>query len=235
MTTATRKMKALILEDSPLDGKVLLRFLEHLGFEAFLAKNQAQFLEIHLDKAPDICMIDLNIDVSGDGFVAIEKLKEIKSQSVIFVVSGETGILSVRKALDLGADDYILKPFDYQNLSIRLTRYFEEIMAPDKNRRVLPRPASAAHGEISIPIELISLKEERLYFQTNHLFLKEASVMIKSDILNQLLDAGGPHDFMVVNAEWSQARTAYVVEALWKQLGSDDLLRLRRNILKTSI
>ena len=112
-------MAKILVVDDNID---MLDTLEHLfgfyEFEVLRAENGKVGLEIAEKEQPGIILLDALMPVM-DGFEACEKLKQnpkTKEIPVIFLSANFTGQEHRKKGLELGADDYMLKPFNAKEL-----------------------------------------------------------------------------------------------------------------------
>ena len=103
----------LVVDDSRVIRKVSRRILEDLGFEVAEAADGVQAMAWCGAVLPDVILLDWRMPVM-DG---LEFLKKLRSQpggsepKVVFC-SVENDLDAIREALDAGADEYIMKPFD---------------------------------------------------------------------------------------------------------------------------
>jgi two-component system KDP operon response regulator KdpE len=111
-------LKILIIDDEPPIRKLLRMGLNTQGYDILDAPNGKTALEL-LDKAPDLVILDLGLpDIQG-----LELLRMIRArmESVPIVVLSSRGDEAGKvQALDLGADDYITKPFGMDELLARI-------------------------------------------------------------------------------------------------------------------
>lgn len=107
----------LVIEDDETMRVALKRIFESEGYKALTAADGTQ-LSIVLDDSPiDLIVLDVGLPWIN-GFELAQLLKEhedLKTIPLIFV-SGKTSELDVRRAFDLGANDYIKKPFDIDQI-----------------------------------------------------------------------------------------------------------------------
>ncbi len=107
----------MIVDDSKVIRKISRQIFEQAGFSVIEAENGAAALETLQEEAVDLVMLDWNMPVMT-GIEFIEKLNGLAlpvRPRVIFCTT-ESGLAFIRKAIDAGADDYVLKPFDSQTL-----------------------------------------------------------------------------------------------------------------------
>ncbi len=117
-------MRALIIDDSRAMRALLGRILTELGFEIGEAGNGREGLE-HLQAhgAPDVILVDWNMpEMSGIEFVeAVRAIREYDVARIIMVTT-ETEMTRVVKALGTGLDAYVMKPFTKDAVVAQLTR-----------------------------------------------------------------------------------------------------------------
>ncbi len=111
-------IKVLLVEDENAIIMGLQYCLEQEGFQCFTAMNGNDALIIHKKENPDIILLDLNLpDING--FQVMEKIRENSEVPIIFLTANLEEV-SIVKGLDMGADDYITKPFKTRELISRM-------------------------------------------------------------------------------------------------------------------
>ena len=113
-------VKILVVDDDEKIVRILKLQLEHNGFDVFEAQNADEALSI-LEKESNIALVLLDIMLPGiDGITLCKKLKKKYSKLKIIMVSARNQSLDVIKGLDSGADDYVKKPFIFDELLARI-------------------------------------------------------------------------------------------------------------------
>lgn len=111
------KKLILIVDDEPRIGKILSRRLALSGYRVLSITSGSEALESVRSQDPDIILLDI-VMPDMDGFQVLQKLRSFSNLPVIaFSASTENG----PKAIKLGANDFIAKPFDVEELEARLT------------------------------------------------------------------------------------------------------------------
>jgi DNA-binding response OmpR family regulator len=102
--------------------------LEREHFEVLEATNGAEAVTIATRERPDLLLIDLNMP-EMDGFEAIARLRKDFTLTTlpIIVITAEDGPGIEQRVLGLGADDYILKPFEPDSLLSRVNAVFRRL------------------------------------------------------------------------------------------------------------
>ena len=113
------KLKILIVEDEIPLMESMVSYLEMEGFKCEEATSYHAGL-CSLDKHDYICMlIDLNLP-DGDGLNLVKIAKQNQNNSGIIIISARNALEERVKGLELGADDYLVKPFHLSELVARI-------------------------------------------------------------------------------------------------------------------
>lgn len=109
------KNKVLIVDDEP-DILLMLRVnLEAEGYETLLASDGATALRRMEEERPDIVLLDIMMPIM-DGWGVLEKTDGFEPRPRIIMLSAKAGEDDVTRAWQLGADEYVTKPFDPDRL-----------------------------------------------------------------------------------------------------------------------
>jgi two-component system copper resistance phosphate regulon response regulator CusR len=111
-------MRILIVEDEPKTGDYLHKGLRESGFTADLARTGPDGLHLALEHDYDLLVLDVMLP-KMDGWAVLQKLREFKQTPVLFLTARDEIPDRVR-GLELGADDYLVKPFAFAELLARI-------------------------------------------------------------------------------------------------------------------
>jgi DNA-binding response OmpR family regulator len=131
------KAKILVIEDEK-DIRLGLKFLLEEFYEVDLADGGVSGIKAAIRNKPDLILLDLNMP-DLDGFQTCKALRseaEFNSTPIV-VLTAYNEIKERTKAFELGADDYISKPFDTNELLIRIRRKLDTFYATSKEKVVL--------------------------------------------------------------------------------------------------
>ena len=118
-------MKILLLEDDQILCASLQEFLELEGYTVDVAHRGLEVFDLTFEKEYDLYILDVNVpDV--DGFDVLSSLKEAGDTTPAIYITALTDINSIAKGFEIGADDYIKKPFDPEELVIRIKRKYQQ-------------------------------------------------------------------------------------------------------------
>ena len=117
VSNATSRL-CLITDDSSLVRRIARKALTRMGFDVDEAENGQIALDKCRTRMPDVVLLDWNMPVMNgiEFLVSLRRTEGGKSPNVIFCTT-ETDVEHIRLAVDAGADQYIMKPFDTESLS----------------------------------------------------------------------------------------------------------------------
>ena len=163
--------KVLIVDGDPATGRMLRMVLEAGRFRVFWSRSIAEGLAETLERHPDAIVLELNLP-DGDGFGALEAFREWTNAPVL-ILTGRAGIADKIRALDAGANDYLVKPFAPEELAARL-RVLLRDEPPASDGPLLVSGAlriDMATREMTsngIPLGLTATEEAVLYILARH-------------------------------------------------------------------
>jgi two-component system KDP operon response regulator KdpE len=119
MSTPSAPLRILVVDDEPAIRRFLRTSLTAQGYQIFEAETAKAALEAMRRNAPDVLVLDLGLP-DRDGFEVIQELRGAGSALPIIVLSSRSDEAGKVRALDLGADDYVTKPFGVDELLARV-------------------------------------------------------------------------------------------------------------------
>lgn len=114
--------KILIIDDDPQLVITLQYQLESLGFEVVSTGRGAQAFQIYEQRGPfSVIVLDVNLQ-EKDGFAILKEIREVDHRTGILMLTARHSDKDKISGLMLGADDYLCKPFNNEELMIRISR-----------------------------------------------------------------------------------------------------------------
>ena len=118
-------MKILLLEDDKILCASLQEFLELEGYSVDVAHRGPEVFDLTFEETYDLYILDINVpDVNG--FDVLSSLKEAGDTTPAIYITALTDIHSISKGFEIGVDDYIKKPFDPEELVIRIKSKYQQ-------------------------------------------------------------------------------------------------------------
>jgi two-component system, chemotaxis family, chemotaxis protein CheY len=116
-------VRAMVIDDSRAIRLILGKMLKELGFEVVDAENGAVAIErLKESEKVDIALVDWNMpEMNGYEFVCAVRKEEAYKDLPLMMVTTETEMSQVVKALEAGANEYVMKPFTKEMITEKLT------------------------------------------------------------------------------------------------------------------
>ncbi len=120
------KKKVLLVEDDQNFGAILRDYLELNDFEVVLARNGVEGGEKFNKEEFAICLLDVMMPYK-DGFTLAKEIRKVNSAVPIIFLTAKSMKEDVVKGYNLGADDYLTKPFDSDVLLLKMRAMFQRM------------------------------------------------------------------------------------------------------------
>ncbi len=124
--------RILLVEDDPILSETLSELLQTQGYNVTLASNGEEALEVTYEQSFEIMLFDVNI---GDfnGFELLKTLRESGNSIPCIFLTSLSDIASLSRGFEVGADDYLKKPFDFDELLVRIQALLRKSFASKEN------------------------------------------------------------------------------------------------------
>jgi DNA-binding response OmpR family regulator len=194
MTTA--QPHVAILDDEPEIRLMLAEALTEAGFRTTTYARATEFEAALKRTTPDVCLVDLGLP-DRDGLVLVHRLA-LESGATIIIISGRSQVQDRVMGLELGADDYIIKPFDPAEIVARVrARLRKPRMASERTPQIARFEGWAAYFD---SYTLISTTGESVPFSTAEgqvlrLFLESPRRLITRAQMQETLGGGAGESF----------------------------------------
>jgi len=183
-------MKILLLEDDLILHESLKIYLEMEDFEISSAFNAQDVYDITFENSFDLYIFDVNL-VGENGFEILKSLRDSGDITPAIYTTALVDITSVTKGFNMGADDYIKKPFDPEELVVRIkSRYMKSDNLTYKN--IVYNPITK---EIYQDKNLIILSN--ILSKIFHLFIINKNKIVANEILFEELENPNPNALRV--------------------------------------
>ncbi|CAD0003122.1 response regulator transcription factor [Flavobacterium salmonis] len=165
-------MKHILLVEDDFDyASILKQYLEFSGFKVSWKKNGKEALESLPGTKPDICILDVMMP-QMDGFTLAEKIVDQFPDTPFVFLTAKSLKEDKIKGLKLGADDYIVKPFEVEELILRIGNILKR---SQKNEEKVVLQQTFTIGSYTFDYENYLLKHQTI---THRITEKEAQLII---------------------------------------------------------
>lgn len=163
-------MDIFLLEDDDAIAMGLSYSLENEGYTVTVAKSVSQALEIINQKNFSMYLLDLTLP-DGSGYSVCKRIKEIGDFPVIFLTAYDDEV-NVVMGFELGADDYITKPFRLKELLVRIKSVFRRYNN------------DSGDGKIKVKDLVVNTNEAKVYKNGNEIVLTAMEYRLLLILLN---------------------------------------------------
>jgi len=212
-------MKILLLEDDNNLHQSLKAYLQMDNFEVFSAYNSEEVYSLTYTNKFDLYIFDVNVP-GDDGFKVLEYLKQSDDTTPAIYITALNDIKSISKAFEVGADDFIKKPFDPEELVLRIkNRYQSQEYISYKDIKYNPNTKDIIKSQKSIFLGIV-LKN------IFHDLMINKNKIVALDVLYEYLENPNPNALRVnisklktkLNLDIKNIReVGYILEDIWSR------------------
>ena len=212
-------MKIFLLEDDFALNKIIKISLQNRGFFVDSFSDGYKAVDVILNSKYDLYILDLNV-LGFDGHKILEFIRKDDLTVPIIMISAEIDIENIKKSYTLGCNDYIKKPFDFEELFLRIQYHLSHIKKDENNDFIVDLGYDFSFNLLeqtlfksSFEIEL-TIKEKLLL----SLLVKN----INNTVTNEMI-----HEYVWDSKEMEAVSMRTIVHKLKKKLKNGMILNLR--------
>lgn len=192
-----KKALVLVVDDDVRILRMMKRMLELEGFQTLIANNGDMALKTFDKETPDLVLLDIMMP-DMDGYTVCQRIREF-SQIPIIMVTARGDDKEKVEGLDIGADDYVTKPFSASELAARVRAVLRRITSQDRPREVIFRYTDLvidyASRRVMVNDEELKLTSTE-YKLLSYISLNAGRVVTPDQLLNKVWGEeyiGAPH------------------------------------------
>ena len=208
--------RVLVVDDEPVVTEVIDRYLSREGFEVSIAADGAQALDLAHSWAPDLIVLDLMLP-NVDGLEVCRQLRR-QSQVPIIMLTARGEETDRVVGLELGADDYIVKPFSPRELVARVKTVL---------RRTASAPAQSPGGTLRFDALTLNPQSRKVTLRDTevHLTSKEFDLLLflashpgqvftREQLMDQVWDYTYAADYSTITVHIRRLREKVEIDAM---------------------
>lgn len=113
MAESVGPITLLIIDDDPAACRIFKKIIEKEGYRVLTATDAGKGLRLIKEKSPEIVFLDIKMP-RIDGIELLRRIRKANQNVIVIMLTGFATLDTARKAMELGAHDYVTKPFDLE-------------------------------------------------------------------------------------------------------------------------
>ena len=177
--------KILVVEDEPRVIKLVSEVLKAVGYQVITATSGQLAIEMVALEQPDLVLLDILLPYDLDGYEVCRRIREF-SQVPIIMLTAKAQEIDVLQGFNMGADDYLTKPFSAKELLARVRAVLRRVQRPEE---LVTATLTCGELEINFARHSVKMRGERVsltrteYDLLRQLALNVNRVMLHPDLL----------------------------------------------------
>ena len=183
MTELANPTRVLIIEDDPNIVDLMRANLAVRGFDTLVSLDGSKALALLETEQPDMVLLDLTLP-EADGFELCRQIRE-QSNVAIIVVSARGGERDKVTALNMGADDYMTKPFGIEELLARILATLRRTRPAEAGSEVAPSVITIGDVEVDLVAQQVRLAGEEVHLTPTEFALLRELALNRGKLLSR--------------------------------------------------
>jgi two-component system KDP operon response regulator KdpE len=177
--------KILVVDDEPRVVQLVSKVLEAVGYQVIAAANGEPAIEMVALEQPDLVLLDILLPRGLDGYEICRRIREFSEVPVI-MLTAKAQDTDVLRGFDVGADDYLTKPFNAKELVARVRAVLRRTQRPEE---MVTATLTCGELEINFARRAVKVRGEKVsltrteYALLRQLALNANRVMLHQDLL----------------------------------------------------
>jgi len=165
--------KILIVDDEPRIVRLVTEILRALGYQVISASDADSALELVVMEQPELILLDILLPHGVDGYEVCERIREFSTIPII-MLTAKAQESDMLKGFDVGADDYLTKPFSAKELLARVKAVLRRTYHPEENITTVQHCGDI---EIDFARHRVKVREESIHLtRTEYALLRQLAL-----------------------------------------------------------
>jgi DNA-binding response OmpR family regulator len=183
--------KILVVEDEPRVVRLVSEVLNAVGYQVITATSGQPAIEMVALEQPDLVLLDILLPHDLDGYQVCRRIREFSAVPVI-MLTAKAQEIDMLRGFDVGADDYLTKPFSAKELLARVKAVLRRAQRPEE---LVTATSTCGELEVNFARHTVKMRGERVsltrteYDLLRQLALNVNRVMLHQDLLTAVWGA----------------------------------------------
>ncbi|MEO5970163.1 MAG: response regulator [Bdellovibrionia bacterium] len=210
--SADRVPLVYVVDDEESFNSLLALVLKRYGIRSETFQSSRAVLKKVKTHPPDLCIVDLNLGPHEKGYDLIASLRQLGNPDMpIIICSSDKERQVISHALEMGANDYLLKPLDREVLTAKLLQYIKTaelgFSLGETNSGGIYQTEIETHLHLNPKISQV--EESGLTIISKHLILKGSVVHLEGEVIREISGRDKPLMVTIVSSELNPGEEIY--------------------------
>ena len=174
--------KILVVEDEPRVVRLVSEVLKAVGYQVVAATSGQAALEMAALEQPNLVLLDILLPHDLDGYEVCRRIREFSDVPVI-MLTAKAQESDMLQGFDVGADDYLTKPFSAKELLARVRAVLRRVQRPEE---IITATLTCGELEIDFARHIVKMRGQRVALtRTEYALLRQLAVKAGAVVLHQ--------------------------------------------------
>jgi two-component system KDP operon response regulator KdpE len=174
--------KILVVEDEPRVVRLVSEVLKAVGYQVVAATSGQAALEMAALEQPNLVLLDILLPHNLDGYEVCRRIREFSDVPVI-MLTAKAQESDMLQGFDVGADDYLTKPFSAKELLARVRAVLRRVQRPEE---IITATLTCGELEIDFARHIVKMRGQRVALtRTEYALLRQLAVKAGAVVLHQ--------------------------------------------------
>lgn len=215
--------RILIVEDNEIISSEIKKNLKQWNYEVFIIKDFQKVMESFFDCSPHLVLLDVSLPFF-DGYHWCQEIRKLSKVPIVFISSASEN-MNIVMAMNLGGDDYILKPFDLTVLEAKIKALIRRTYDFGKGTEILEKEGLILNlSEMTVTYEKKTVNLTKNEFKILETMLKQEGIIRREELMEKLWQSDYYIDDNTLTVNVGRLRKTL------KELGASNVIHTKKGV-----
>lgn len=215
--------RIMIVEDDEIISSEIKKNLKQWNYEVFIIKDFQKVMESFFDCSPHLVLLDVSLPFF-DGYHWCQEIRKLSKVPIVFISSASEN-MNIVMAMNLGGDDYILKPFDLTVLEAKIKALIRRTYDFGKGTEILEKEGLILNlSEMTVTYENKTVNLTKNEFKRLETMLKQEGIIRREELMEKLWQSDYYIDDNTLTVNVGRLRKTL------KELGASNVIHTKKGV-----
>ncbi|MGO4986945.1 response regulator transcription factor [Gallicola sp. Sow4_E12] len=215
--------RIMIVEDDEIISSEIKKNLKQWNYEVFIIKDFQKVMESFFDCSPHLVLLDVSLPFF-DGYHWCQEIRKLSKVPIVFISSASEN-MNIVMAMNLGGDDYILKPFDLTVLEAKIKALIRRTYDFGKGTEILEKEGLILNlTEMTVTYEKKTVNLTKNEFKILETMLKQEGIIRREELMEKLWQSDYYIDDNTLTVNVGRLRKTL------KELGASNVIHTKKGV-----